>query len=188
MDILWQSSFKSLQVDLHTIRSEWPLSGRWENPATICSDCMQMYVKTCKHTSLVVLRKVILRRLHKCLNTNNIELMNICVCFGEYRTKLNVCICVYIPAYMHTHCMHELVQVSVHIHTCEYTCAHSTCMCACVNVCVCVCEFRGYWLWTGTFLKSQHRPLLRHQFKELFSTQKKALRREKRRAEKRNRF
>lgn len=30
--------------------------------------------------------------------------------------------------------------------------------------------------------KSQHRPLLCHQFKRLFSTQKKALRREKRRA------
>ncbi len=136
MDILWQSSFKSLQVDLHTIRSKWPAWKVGKSCSTACSNCMQMNVKTCKHTSLVFLRKVILRRLHKCLNTNNTELMNICVCFGEYRTKQNMCICIYIPAQMHTHCMYELVQVCMLTHMCEYMCAHGTCMCACVHVCV----------------------------------------------------
>lgn len=48
---------------------------------------------------------------------------------------------------MHTCCIHELALACALVHTREYVCAHST------RVCACVCEFRGYWLWTGTFLK-----------------------------------
>lgn len=166
--------FKSLQVDFHTTGNP-NLPGRWENSTLeINKDSMQMHVKTCKHQFDFFISAWIQTisnrfKINICLNTLSVlwwtadNAKHVYIC-------MNRCIC---------H-MHELVQVCIHTQTTYWICAHITCtvpMCACVNLETIDCGQEH-------FLKSHHRPLLHLQFKELFSTQKKALRREKRRAEK----